>query len=44
MAADDIWDRSTAPQTAYTNRQVGFGLVVAAVLFLLAFVVPIALV
>lgn len=26
--AEDIWDRSTAPQTPYTTRQVIIGLIV----------------
>lgn len=44
MAEDDLWARRTAPQSPYTMRQVGIGIVVAAVLVALAFGVPLALV
>lgn len=42
-AYDDVWARETAPQSAYTMREVGIGLVVFAVLALVAFGVPLAL-
>jgi hypothetical protein len=35
--------RSTAPQSPYTNREVGIGLAIALVGVLLVFVVPILL-
>jgi len=39
---DPIWARETAPQSAYTMRQVGIGLVVFVLLAILAFGVPLA--
>ena len=36
-------DRSTAPQSDYTNREVGLGLAIALVGILLVFVVPVLL-
>lgn len=41
--ADDLWSRTTAPQSPYTTRQVGIGLAVFIVLALVAFVLPLAL-
>lgn len=41
--ADDIWSRTTAPQSPYTTRQIGIGLAVFVVLALVAFVLPLAL-
>lgn len=41
--ADDVWARETAPQSAYTMREVGIGLAVFAVVALVAFGVPLAL-
>lgn len=43
VADDDVWSRTTAPQSPYTTRQVGIGLVVFAVLALVAFALPLAL-
>lgn len=40
---DDVWARDTAPQTPYTLRQVGIGLVVFVALAVVAFGVPLAL-
>ena len=42
-APDDVWARTTAPQSPYTTRQVAIGLVVFAVIAVVAFVVPLAL-
>lgn len=40
-AADDgVWARDTAPQTPYSSREVGIGLVVFAIGTALAFVLP----
>jgi len=44
MPDDDLWTRSTAPQSPFTSRQVGIGFVVAAVLAVVAFVLPVVLV
>lgn len=38
-----VWTRDTAPQTPYTMRQVGLGLVVFAVGAVVAFGIPLAL-
>lgn len=38
-----VWARETAPQTPYTRRQVGIGLVIFAVGALVAFGVPLVL-
>ena len=40
---DPVWARETAPQSPYTKRQVGIGLVVLAVGALVAFGVPLLL-
>ncbi len=40
---EDVWARETAPQSPYTTRQAGIGLVVFAVCALLAFGLPLAL-
>lgn len=37
---DDPWARETAPQTPYTMRQVGIGLVIFAVLAIIVFALP----
>ncbi|MDZ7702553.1 MAG: hypothetical protein U5J98_11115 [Halobacteriales archaeon] len=42
-AVDDVWARETAPQSPFTMRQVGIGLVVLAVGAAVAFGVPLAL-
>lgn len=39
----DVWARDTAPQTPYTARQVGIGLVIAAIAAAVAFGVPLLL-
>lgn len=39
----DVWARDTAPQTPYTLRQVGIGLVIAVVAGAVAFGVPLLL-
>lgn len=39
----DVWTRETAPQSPYTSRQVGIGLVVFAIAAVVAFAVPILL-
>lgn len=41
--AGDVWSRETAPQSAYTTREVAIGLVVFAVAALVAFGVPLVL-
>lgn len=40
---DDVWSRDTAPQTPFTLRQVGIGLVIAVVGAATAFGLPLAL-
>lgn len=40
---DDVWDRETAPQSPFTMRQVGIGLLVFAGAAAVAFGVPILL-
>lgn len=42
--AEGIWARTTAPQSAFTARQVGIGFVVLAVGLLVAVGVPLLLV
>ena len=44
MSDTDIWARSTAPQSPFTGRQVGIGIVVAIVLAVVAFGLPLALI
>lgn len=39
----DVWARDTAPQTPYTLRQVGIGLIVFLLVAVVAFGVPLAL-
>lgn len=36
------WDRVTAPQQAYSARDVGIGIVVAAISLVITFAVPLA--
>lgn len=43
FARADVWARETAPQSAYTLRQVGIGLVVFVILAIVAFGVPLAM-
>lgn len=40
---DDVWARETAPQSAYTTRQVAIGLVVFVIGAIVAFALPLAL-
>lgn len=40
---DDVWARQTAPQTPYTSRQVGIGLVLFVAIAVVAFGLPLAL-
>lgn len=40
---DGVWARETAPQSPYSMRQVGIGLVVLAIGAAVAFGVPLAL-
>lgn len=40
----DIWSRSTAPQSAYDGREIGYGIAVLLVGLLVAFGLPLALV
>lgn len=40
---DGVWSRETAPQTPFTLRQVGIGLVIAVVGAAVAFGLPLAL-
>ncbi|MFB6296651.1 MAG: hypothetical protein ABEH66_07430 [Halobacteriales archaeon] len=42
--AEAPWKRSTAPQSPYTGREIGLGIAVALVGFLIAFGLPLALV
>lgn len=42
-AAKGIWARTTAPQSAFTARQVGTGVVVLAIGALIAFGLPLLL-
>lgn len=42
-AENDLWARETAPQSPYSMRQVGIGLVVLAIGAAVAFGVPLAL-
>jgi hypothetical protein len=41
--SDDVWQRSTAPQSSYTGREIGIGIAVFLVGALVAFGLPIAL-
>jgi len=41
--AEEPWKRSTAPQSPYTGREIGLGIAVALVGFLVAFGLPLAL-
>lgn len=41
--ADDVWNRSTAPQSSYTGREIGIGIAVFLVGALIAFGLPVAL-
>jgi hypothetical protein len=38
-----VWDRSTAPQSPYTGREIGIGIAVFLVGMLIAFGLPLAL-
>jgi hypothetical protein len=40
---DDVWARSTAPQSPFTTRQVAVGLVVLAIGAVVAFGLPLVL-
>lgn len=40
---DGIWARATAPQTPYTSRQVGIGLVIFVIGVVVTFGVPLVL-
>ena len=40
---DDVWERSTAPQSSYTGREIGIGIAVFLVGALIAFGLPVAL-
>lgn len=40
---DEVWSRDTAPQTPFTLRQVGIGLVIAVVAAVVAFGLPLAM-
>lgn len=40
---EPIWERSTAPQSSYTAREIGIGVAVFLVGLLIAFGVPVAL-
>lgn len=42
--ATGIWARSTAPQSQFTSRQVGTGIVVLVVGLLVTFILPLLLV
>lgn len=44
MTEQDLWARSTAPQSPFTIRQVGIGVVVAIMLAIVAFGLPLLLV
>ncbi|MFB6227234.1 MAG: hypothetical protein ABEH88_01400 [Halobacteriales archaeon] len=39
----DVWERSTAPQSSYTGREIGIGIAVFLVGLLVAFGIPVAL-
>ena len=40
---DEVWDRSTAPQSPYTGREIGIGIAVLLAGLLIAFGLPLAL-
>lgn len=42
-STDDVWSRSTAPQSSYTGREIGIGIAVFLVGALIAFGLPVAL-
>jgi len=42
-STDDVWTRSTAPQSSYTGREIGIGIAVFLVGALVAFGLPVAL-
>jgi hypothetical protein len=42
-SSQGVWERSTAPQSSYTAREIGIGIAVFLVGTLVAFGVPIAL-
>jgi hypothetical protein len=42
-SGQDIWERSTAPQSSYTAREIGIGIAVFLVGLLIAFGIPVAL-
>lgn len=42
-STEAVWDRSTAPQSSYTGREIGIGIAVFLVGALIAFGLPVAL-
>ncbi len=42
-SAESIWERSTAPQSSYTGREIGIGIAVSLVGASIVFGLPLAL-